>query len=79
MNTPTLPISATANDRIRRREINAHVFAGVGACYIRRADGTSFRISRARIRRGVLEGCIVNGGDPFNWERIPSSAIVELS
>ena len=61
------------------RAINAHTFAGTGYCYVSTATGRPlFRISRARTRKGVIEGRIVNGSDKV-WEVIPADATIHLS
>lgn len=59
------------------REINAHVWAGTGSCYIDLPDGRRIRISRLRTRGGVVEGRIVLGSRKA-WEKIPADAAVEL-
>ena len=59
------------------RQINAHVFAGTGSCYIDLPDGRRFRISRARTRAGVIEGKVIMGSDK-DWETIPAASYIEL-
>ncbi len=60
------------------REINEHLFGGSRYCYVNLPDGRRLRISRARTRKGVLEGRIVLGSDK-EWETIPEGSKVELS
>jgi hypothetical protein len=62
------------------REINAHVFAGVGAAYIQTKDGIRFRVSRVRTRNGTVEGKVINGNVHWlkEWHPIPADADVEL-
>lgn len=59
------------------REINAHLWAGTGSCYVTTEEGQRFRISRVRTRKGMVEGRIINGSARV-WEWIPSDATVEL-
>jgi hypothetical protein len=59
------------------RQINAHVFAGTGTCYVYREGAPTLRISRARTRKGIVEGRVIIGSIN-EWEHIPSDAIVEL-
>jgi hypothetical protein len=69
------------------RQINAHTFAGTGVCIVH-ADKWRMRISRARTRKGVTEGRVINfvadvGSakhctDVKDWEPIPADAVVEL-
>jgi hypothetical protein len=59
------------------REINAHVFAGTGNCYVYRAGKPTLRIGRARTRKGVVEGRVIVGSSN-EWEPIPPDAVVEL-
>lgn len=60
------------------RKINAHLWAATGYCYIDLPDGRRIRISRARTRKGVVEGRIINGSKK-TWEVIPAGSHVELS
>lgn len=60
------------------REINAHVWCGQAYCYVSLPDGRRLRISRARTRKGVVEGRVICGSEK-DWEVIPSDAVVELS
>ncbi len=60
------------------REINSHTFAGTAYCYVDLPDGRRIRISRARTRKGVVEGRVILGSDK-DWEVIPATAVVELS
>ena len=59
------------------KAINAHVFAGTGSCYIDTRDGRRFRISRARTRKGIVEGRVICGSSR-EWEPIPAHASVEM-
>lgn len=63
------------------KEINSHVFAGTGYCYVSMADGRRMRISWARSKKGTVEGRVINtsGWTPKRWEVIPTDATVELS
>ena len=70
---------AMENDQLRKvRRINAHLWAATGYCYVTRADGTRFRVSRVRTNRGILEGRVINGSDKI-WERIEAGNHIELS
>jgi hypothetical protein len=60
------------------REINAHLATMRGYCYVDLPDGRRIRISRARTRKGVVEGRIILGS-PKAWEAIPAGSHVELS
>ena len=60
------------------RAINAHLWAGVGACYVDLPDGRRIRVSRVRTRRGVIEGRVILGSARV-WETIPPDAEVELT
>ena len=59
------------------REFNSHLASCSSYCYVY-GEGFSFRISRARTRKGVVEGRVINGS-PKDWEVIPADATVELS
>jgi hypothetical protein len=59
------------------RRINAHLFGGSGYCYVDLPDGWRIRISRARSRKGVVEGRVILGSEK-KWEVIPANAVVEL-
>ncbi len=72
-----------ANGTATARQINAHLMSGSSYCYVY-GEGFQYRISRARTRKGVLEGRIVNGeradGRKLNdWEPIPATAEVALT
>jgi len=60
------------------REINSRLMTGVGYCYIDLPDGRRLRISRARTRKGVMEGRVILGS-PKDWEVIPVGSNIELS
>lgn len=60
------------------REINAHLQSDTAYCYVTRADGSNFRIARARTRNGVMEGRVINGS-PKEWEMIPAGATSSLT
>lgn len=60
------------------RKINSHLFGGSHYCYIDLPDGRRLRISRARTRKGVVEGRVILGSEK-DWETIPADAAVELS
>jgi hypothetical protein len=60
------------------RQINAHLSSLTTYCYIDLPGGKRIRISRARTRKGVLEGRVINGS-PKTWEPIPLDSHVELS
>lgn len=65
------------------RQINAHLMSGSNYCYVS-GEGFGLRISRARTRKGITEGRVVNGeradGSKLNeWEPIPATATVELA
>jgi len=60
------------------REINAHLASCSSYCYIDLPGGGRIRISRARSRKGVVEGRVILGS-PKAWEVIPADAVVELS
>lgn len=60
------------------RQINSRLFCGSHYCYINLPDGRRIRISRARTRKGVVEGRIILGSER-EWEPIPADATVELS
>jgi hypothetical protein len=59
------------------RQINAHVFAGTGSCYIYSEGQPTLRISRARTRKGVVEGRVITGSTK-EWETIPADAEIDL-
>jgi len=59
------------------RQINAHVFAGTGTCYVYREGAATLRISRARTRKGKIEGRVIVGS-PNDWEPILPGDVVEL-
>lgn len=70
------------------RQINAHLWCGQRYCYVDLPDGRRMRISRARTRKGIMEGRIINtsGWEPkhldsigIGWEPIPEGSSVELS
>lgn len=60
------------------REINAHLWAATGYCYVDLPDGRRIRISRARTRKGVVYGRVISGSKK-TWETIPPGSRVELS
>lgn len=60
------------------RQINGHLASCSSYCYVDLPDGRRLRISRARSRRGVVEGPIILGSEK-DWEVIPADAVVELS
>jgi hypothetical protein len=60
------------------REINAHLFGGSRYCYVDLPDGRRLRISRARTRKGVVEGRVIVGSER-DWEAIPAGSHVELN
>jgi hypothetical protein len=60
------------------REINRHLWAGTGYCYVTLADGRRFRFSRVRTLRGVLMGRVILGSEKV-WEMIPPDAVIELT
>lgn len=62
------------------RQINAHVIARTGGCYVETREGKRFRISRVRTRRRVVEGRVVcgDGYEPLDWAVIPADATIEL-
>lgn len=60
------------------REINSHLQSCTAYCYVTRADGSNFRISRARTRKGVMEGRVINGSEK-EWEPIPAWATSTLN
>ena len=60
------------------REINAHLASSTSYCYVDLPNGGRLRISRARTRKGVVEGRVILGS-PKAWEVIPANAIIELS
>lgn len=59
------------------REINGHLWAGAGSCYVDLPDGRRIRVSRVRTRRGMVEGRVITGSSRV-WEEIPADAEVEL-
>lgn len=63
--------------RLTVREINAHLWAGTGSCYVTTLEGQRYRVSRVRSRRGLIEGRVITGSSRV-WEWIPSDATVEL-
>ena len=60
------------------REINAHLASMTGYCYVDLPDGGRLRISRARTRKGVVEGRVILGSSK-DWAVVPANAIIELS
>lgn len=74
--------------RFTTRQINSHLASMVGYCVVY-ADGFQMRISRARTRKGIMEGRVINysysGRNAVNvgpirdWEPIPENATMELS
>lgn len=68
----------TGDKRPTVREINAHLWGGSAYCYVDLPDGRRLRISRARTRKGVVEGRVILGSEK-DWEVIPFGAIVDLS
>lgn len=60
------------------REINSHLESDTAYCYVARADGSNFRIARARTRKGVMEGRVINGSQK-EWETIPAGSMSNLS
>jgi hypothetical protein len=60
------------------RKINDHLWCGQHYCYVDLPDGRRLRISRARTRKGVLEGRVIIGSEK-DWEVIPPTARIELS
>jgi hypothetical protein len=62
------------------REINQHLWAATGYCYVTLPDGRRFRVSRVRTMRGVLKGRVITGsGSEKFWEAIPPDAVIELT
>lgn len=59
------------------RAINAHLASCSSYCYIDLPDGRRLRVSRIRVRQGVMEGRVINGS-PKAWEVI-TGGNVELS
>lgn len=60
------------------REINAHLASYSAYCYVDLPDGRRLRISRARTRKGVVEGRVIIGSEK-TWEAIRAGSSVELS
>lgn len=60
------------------REINSHLASYSAYCYVDLPDGRRLRISRARTRKGVVEGRVILGS-PNDWEPIPAESRVDLS
>ena len=60
------------------REINSHLASYSTYCYVNLPDGRRLRISRARTRKGVVEGRVILGSEK-DWEVIPAQSVVELS
>jgi hypothetical protein len=59
------------------REINRHLWAATGYCYVTLPDGRRLRISRVRTVRGLLMGRVISGSERV-WEKIPPDAVIEL-